>query len=66
VKFIQGFQGFVQARFLAPALASKTTPSIPWIIKLVLRTPFLRDIPPRLMALGIDRPHVESPARDRG
>ncbi len=61
VRLLQSFQGFVQDRFLQPALMSKGAPSIPWIIKLILRTPFLRDIPPRLIALGIDRPHVESP-----
>ena len=57
-------QGFVQNRFLKPALMSKTAPSIPWMIRAVLRIPFLRDIPPRMIALGIDRPHVESPARN--
>ena len=65
VTLLQRFQGFVQTRFLAPALLSKATPSIPWIVKLVLRTPILRDIPPRMIALGIDRPRIESPARDR-
>jgi len=34
-------------------------------MRAVLATPFLRDIPPRMLALGIDRPHIESPARDR-
>jgi len=62
VKVIQGFQGFVQNRFLKPALAAQVTPSIPWIARLVLRIPVLRDLPPRLIALGIDRPHIESPA----
>jgi 2-polyprenyl-6-methoxyphenol hydroxylase-like FAD-dependent oxidoreductase len=65
VRAIQGFQGFVQNRFLKPALMAQQTPSIPWIVRLVLRIPLLRDIPPRLIALGIDRPHIESPARDR-
>jgi hypothetical protein len=27
--------------------------------------PFVRDIPPRMIALGVDRPHIESPARNR-
>jgi 2-polyprenyl-6-methoxyphenol hydroxylase-like FAD-dependent oxidoreductase len=63
VRIFQAVQGFVQTRFLRPALMSTGTPSIPWIVKLILRTPVLRDIPPRFIALGIDRPHVESPAR---
>jgi 2-polyprenyl-6-methoxyphenol hydroxylase-like FAD-dependent oxidoreductase len=65
VRVLQTVQGFVQTRFLEPALRSTGTPSIPWIVKAVLATPILRDIPPRIIALGIDRPHVESPARDR-
>ena len=65
VRVLQAFQSFVQNRFLKPALMSKEAPSIPWVIRLILRIPFLRDIPPRMIALGIDRPHVESPARDR-
>ena len=62
VRLIQAFQGFVQTRFLKPALTSTEAPSIPWPVRLVLKTPLLRDIPPRMIALGIDRPHVESPA----
>ena len=65
VRLLQAIQGFVQTRFLEPALKATGTPSIPWIVKAILATPFLRDIPPRIIALGIDRPHLESPARDR-
>jgi 2-polyprenyl-6-methoxyphenol hydroxylase-like FAD-dependent oxidoreductase len=64
VRVLQAMQGFVQNRFLKPALMSKTPPSIPWLMRLVLRLPALRDIPPRMIALGIDRPHVESPTRN--
>jgi 2-polyprenyl-6-methoxyphenol hydroxylase-like FAD-dependent oxidoreductase len=63
VRILQAAQGFVQSRILEPALKAANAPSIPWIVKLILRTPFLRDIPPRLIALGIDRPRVESPDR---
>jgi 2-polyprenyl-6-methoxyphenol hydroxylase-like FAD-dependent oxidoreductase len=63
VRILQALQGFVQSRILEPALISTNAPSLPWIIKLITRTPFLRDIPPRLIALGVDRPHVESPDR---
>ena len=65
VRILQGFQSVVQTRFLGPALASSTTPSIPLVVRIVSRLPFLRDIPPRLIAFGIDRPHVESPERTR-
>ena len=33
---IQAFQGFVQNRFLKPALMAQQTPSIPWLVRLVL------------------------------
>ena len=62
VRVLQAIQGFVQSRLLEPALKSTDAPSIPWIVKAILATPFLRDIPPRVIGLGIDRPHVESPA----
>ena len=63
VRVTQAFQTLVQSRVLAPALLSARAPSIPWIARLVLRIPFLRDLPPRFIALGVDRPRVESPAR---
>jgi 2-polyprenyl-6-methoxyphenol hydroxylase-like FAD-dependent oxidoreductase len=65
VRVIQAFQMFVQERFLKRALESRQTPSIPWLVRAVLKTPILRDIPPRIIALGIDRPHVESPAHNQ-
>ena len=63
VRIFQAVQGFVQTRILEPALMAKDTPSIPWIVKLIARTPVLRDIPPRFIALGIDRPRIETPDR---
>jgi len=62
VRLIQAVQTFVQERFLKAALESRRPPSIPWLARAVLSTPILRDIPPRMIALGFDRPHVESPA----
>ncbi len=63
VRLLQGFQSVVQNRFLGPALASSETPSIPLFVRVLMHVPILRDIPPRLIALGIGRPHVESPER---
>jgi 2-polyprenyl-6-methoxyphenol hydroxylase-like FAD-dependent oxidoreductase len=65
VRVTQTFQTFVQSRVLAPALRSSSAPSIPWIVRAVMRIPFVRDLPPRFIALGVDRPHIESPVRDR-
>jgi 2-polyprenyl-6-methoxyphenol hydroxylase-like FAD-dependent oxidoreductase len=63
VRLLQAFQSVVQNRFLGPALASSDTPSIPLVVRLLSRIPILRDIPPRLIAFGIGRPHVESPEK---
>jgi len=65
VRIIQAMQTFVQTRLLAPALRAQRAPSIPWIVRVILSIPVVRDIPPRMIALGIDRPHIESPARNR-
>ena len=65
VRLMQAFQAGIQNRFLKPTLDATGPPSIPWIVRVIARLPILRDIPPRLIAFGIDRPHVESPARDR-
>jgi len=65
VRIIQAMQTFVQTRLLAPALRARRAPSIPWIVRVILSIPVVRDIPPRMIALGIDRPHIESPARNR-
>jgi 2-polyprenyl-6-methoxyphenol hydroxylase-like FAD-dependent oxidoreductase len=65
VRLMQAFQAGIQNRFLKPTLDATSPPSIPWIVRMIARLPVLRDIPPRLIAFGIDRPHVESPARDR-
>jgi 2-polyprenyl-6-methoxyphenol hydroxylase-like FAD-dependent oxidoreductase len=61
VRLIQAFQSAVQTRFLKPALESTHPPSFPLLVRLLARLPVLRDLPPRLVAFGVSRPHVESP-----
>jgi 2-polyprenyl-6-methoxyphenol hydroxylase-like FAD-dependent oxidoreductase len=61
VKLLQGFQAFVQDRFLKPTLDQKRPPTVPFALRLISHTPILRDLPGRFVALGIRRPHVESP-----
>ncbi len=61
VRVIQGFQSFIQTRFIRPTLEGSRPPSIPWGARVLARIPMLRDLPPRLVAFGINRPRVESP-----
>jgi 2-polyprenyl-6-methoxyphenol hydroxylase-like FAD-dependent oxidoreductase len=61
VKILQGFQSFVQRRFLKPTLDQTRPPTIPLGARVIARVPFLRDLPARLVGLGIRRPHVQSP-----
>lgn len=61
VKLLQGFQAFVQDRFLKPTLDQKRPPTVPFAVRVISHTPILRDLPGRFVALGIRRPRVESP-----
>jgi 2-polyprenyl-6-methoxyphenol hydroxylase-like FAD-dependent oxidoreductase len=61
VRVIQAFQSAVQTRFLKRALESERPSSFPLFVRLLSRLPLLRDLPPRLVAFGVGRPHVESP-----
>ncbi len=59
-RVIQAIQSLIQKRLIASVLVSQEMVRIPWYVRLFLRVPVLRDIPPRIMALGITRVHVEN------
>jgi len=61
VRIIQAYQTQLQKRVIATALRAQEQQglSIPWFVRAVTRIPFLRDIPPRIMALGLSRVRVE-------
>jgi 2-polyprenyl-6-methoxyphenol hydroxylase-like FAD-dependent oxidoreductase len=61
VRIIQAYQTQLQKRVIATALRAqeKQGLSVPWFVRAVTRIPFLRDIPPRIMALGVSRVRVE-------
>ena len=63
VRVLQAFQAFVQDRFLKPTLDRTRPPTIPLAAQVLARVPFLRDLPARLVGLGIRRPRVQSPHR---
>ena len=51
----------MQKRVLAPALASnQTTIEVPAFFRLLVRTPVLRNLPPRLIGFGVRRVRVDS------
>jgi len=59
-KFIQGFQAIMQKRLLTPALAStETTVQVPALVRMLVRMPILRDLPPRLIGFGVQRVRVD-------
>jgi len=62
VRIVQAFQTQLQKRVIAMALRAREQQglSIPWIVRALTQIPFLRDIPPRLMALGISPVRVEN------
>ena len=57
-KVIQWIQTQAQRNILAAALRSDRPFGLPWPLRLLLRTPFLRDIPARVIAFGVRRVHV--------
>jgi 2-polyprenyl-6-methoxyphenol hydroxylase-like FAD-dependent oxidoreductase len=60
VRIIQAFQEQLQKRVIATALRAQEQPGsrIPWFVRAFTRIPFLRDIPPRIMAMGVVRVRV--------
>lgn len=61
VRATQAMQAFMQRQLLARNLQSGRLPVIPGLLRVAGRLPALRTVLPRLVALGINRPHVECP-----
>lgn len=62
VRIIQALQAQMQKRVIATALQAREQQAlrIPWFVRAFTRIPLLRDIPPRIMALGVVRVRVEN------
>jgi len=62
VRIIQALQTQIQRRVIATALEAREQQglSIPWLVRAFTRIPFLRDLPPRMVALGVVRVRVEN------
>lgn len=52
VRVVQRMQSVMQNNLLAKALASKGPTRVPWIMRILVRIPILRDIPTKLIAFG--------------
>jgi 2-polyprenyl-6-methoxyphenol hydroxylase-like FAD-dependent oxidoreductase len=63
VRVIQAMQTVMQRQLLQPVLAGTRGPSIPPLMRAALSTPGLRMLLPSLVAYGVFRPRVHSPAR---
>jgi 2-polyprenyl-6-methoxyphenol hydroxylase-like FAD-dependent oxidoreductase len=64
-RIIQAFQTFAQRRVVAGALSSRRTAAVPFPLRLLLRTPFLRDLPARLIAFGFRPAHLRRELRGK-
>ncbi|MFN7973022.1 MAG: FAD-dependent oxidoreductase [Acidobacteriota bacterium] len=52
VRVIQRFQGFLQDRIAAEALRADRPFQIPWVLRVLLAIPVLRDLPARMIGWG--------------
>jgi 2-polyprenyl-6-methoxyphenol hydroxylase-like FAD-dependent oxidoreductase len=58
-RVIQAAQALLQRRVLAPSLRSNRPFAPPKLLRLLLRTPILRDLPARVIAFGVWPVHVK-------
>jgi hypothetical protein len=56
-------QSFMQRVVIANALRLDQSLQVPFVARLFLRTPWLRNIPARLIAFGLKRVHVKPSLR---
>jgi 2-polyprenyl-6-methoxyphenol hydroxylase-like FAD-dependent oxidoreductase len=61
VRITQAAQSFIQSSVLRPTLQAGASLELPPLVRLLLGTPGLSDLPVRFLAFGILRPHVRSP-----
>jgi 2-polyprenyl-6-methoxyphenol hydroxylase-like FAD-dependent oxidoreductase len=60
-RLVQAAQSLIQRFFLRAVLAANRPPRMPRLVQMLLRAPVVRDVPPRLIAFGVGRPHVRVP-----
>jgi 2-polyprenyl-6-methoxyphenol hydroxylase-like FAD-dependent oxidoreductase len=63
-KVIQGLQVAIQKRMISRVLGGTGKAAPPWFVRLFIHFPILRQIPARLVGLGVRREHVTSPVNE--
>ncbi len=58
-RIIQGVQKLIQERALSAVFRADKPLIVPWWFKLIFRTPIIRDIPPRMLAIGPFPTHLK-------
>jgi len=58
-RVIQKIQSAMQTRLIASALQWQGTLEVPWMVRLFLKIPILRDLPARVLAFGVKRVRLE-------
>jgi 2-polyprenyl-6-methoxyphenol hydroxylase-like FAD-dependent oxidoreductase len=61
VRIVQAGQTLIQNRLIGRFLGATTLPAFPLALRVIFNIPILRDLPPRFVAFGVNRPHVQSP-----
>jgi hypothetical protein len=59
-RIIQAFQNLIQRRLVSGALGATQPFRLPMVLRLILSLPILRNLPGRLIGLGVWRVHVEN------
>jgi 2-polyprenyl-6-methoxyphenol hydroxylase-like FAD-dependent oxidoreductase len=60
-RLVQATQALIQRFFFRSVLAADRPPRMPRLVQVLLQAPVIRDVPPRLVAFGVGRPHVRVP-----
>jgi 2-polyprenyl-6-methoxyphenol hydroxylase-like FAD-dependent oxidoreductase len=61
-RITQRLQVLAQTRFAQPVLQSTKPLEVPWLLRVMDRSPLLQRIPARIVGVGIRPEHVQSPA----